>query len=670
MSFTDRTLRRLMWLSAAAIVVGIVVSLVFSLSAGRDNGDWVFAIGLLIFPAVGFLVVSRRPRNTLGWLMVSMGFVAASPLAGYGAYAIEHDLPLGPLALALDSPSWVPFIGISGYLLLLFPDGHLPSPRWRWFAWLCGIGMGSVVVLIWVFARELRRLRVPGGANPIGIEALERVENILTPLLVSAPLLVLGGAVSLIVRLRRSTDDVVRHQIRWLAYSASLIAVLFIISFLPQAGNAAWTSWFQSLAVLSFALIPITIGLAVLRYRLYDIDIVIRKTVVFAIVAGFDRRSCTSASSPGVGAIVGASSNTAALGAGRSDRRPGVPAGASSGSALGRPVRVRASCDAVRGHGDVRRSARGHVRRRRRLGADRSRARARAWELSVPRSGCRGRRDVAWWRVAGRRAGRPTDHVAEVRHQGELLGELAVAIALPRTTRSTRRASNSWRASLPRRVWCCGTNDSPRSSASDCTSCRRPRSAWSRRRTGSGASSSATSTTARSSSWSRSRFGNGSLEQLVERDPSKAKEMLEQLQIETRRALDDLRDLARGIYPPLLADKGLIRRARGAIATAHRSPSSFDADGTSRYPQDVEAAVYFSSLEALQNIAKYAQASQASVQLSELDGTLEFRVTDDGVGLRSGVDRLRHRAPGDRRPPRCDRRRVADREFAGRWARP
>ncbi|MDQ2960863.1 MAG: sensor histidine kinase, partial [Candidatus Dormibacteraeota bacterium] len=116
------------------------------------------------------------------------------------------------------------------------------------------------------------------------------------------------------------------------------------------------------------------------------------------------------------------------------------------------------------------------------------------------------------------------------------------------------------------------------------------------------------------------------------RDPDKAKLMLDQLKADADEALETLRDLARGIYPPLLAEKGLgaalesqARKATIAVA--------IDADGIGRYPQDVEAAVYFSVLEALQNVQKYARASHAEVRLREEDGALRFDVIDDGMGF-------------------------------------
>jgi signal transduction histidine kinase len=119
---------------------------------------------------------------------------------------------------------------------------------------------------------------------------------------------------------------------------------------------------------------------------------------------------------------------------------------------------------------------------------------------------------------------------------------------------------------------------------------------------------------------------------LVAKDAVKAEAMLGDLQSETQGALEDLRDLARGIYPPLLADKGLAA-ALEAQARKAAVPTTVEADGIGRYPQDVESAVYFCTLEALNNIAKYAQATSAHVTLTRHDGALTFDVADDGRGF-------------------------------------
>jgi signal transduction histidine kinase len=140
------------------------------------------------------------------------------------------------------------------------------------------------------------------------------------------------------------------------------------------------------------------------------------------------------------------------------------------------------------------------------------------------------------------------------------------------------------------------------------------------------------------------------VEQLVDRDATKAHEVLRQLQRTTGDALEDLRDLARGIYPPLLADQGL-PAALEAQARKSGLPITLAPDGVGRYDQDVEAAVYFCVLEALQNVAKYARATAITVTLHDADRRLIFEVNDDGegfdlvhavggMGLRSMSDRV------------------------------
>jgi signal transduction histidine kinase len=119
---------------------------------------------------------------------------------------------------------------------------------------------------------------------------------------------------------------------------------------------------------------------------------------------------------------------------------------------------------------------------------------------------------------------------------------------------------------------------------------------------------------------------------LMDREPARAAALLDELQTQTTETLGDLRDLARGIYPPLLADKGL---AAALEAQAHKSvvPVRVEPDGVGRYAQEIEAAVYFSVLESLQNVAKYADARRVDVRLSASDDALVFEVVDDGTGF-------------------------------------
>ena len=226
---------------------------------------------------------------------------------------------------------------------------------------------------------------IPEIENPIGIEALGPVLDVFGFLLLSAPLLVVGGFVSLVVRMRRTTDDVVRHQIRWLAYAASVMALFFLLSFLPGLGNdEGWGGAIQTIGAMSFMLIPVATGLAILRYRLYDIDVVIRKTVVIAIVVAFIALVYVGVVA-GVGALVGSTRISAPVGARGGHRGPRVPTGAGAGAQVRRPHRLRQARDAVRGGRDVRRPARRHLLLRRRASPDWPVCSARAWAPSAPR---------------------------------------------------------------------------------------------------------------------------------------------------------------------------------------------------------------------------------------------------------------------------------------------
>jgi signal transduction histidine kinase len=119
---------------------------------------------------------------------------------------------------------------------------------------------------------------------------------------------------------------------------------------------------------------------------------------------------------------------------------------------------------------------------------------------------------------------------------------------------------------------------------------------------------------------------------LIDRHPDRARAMVEQLQADTNDALENLRDLARGIYPPLLADQGLAAALEAQARKSH-VPTTVRADGVGRYAQEIESAVYFSCLEALQNVSKYANATAATVTLDAGGGELFFSVQDDGVGF-------------------------------------
>jgi signal transduction histidine kinase len=653
MNARDEVFRRRAVVTAVVTAVGTSVGLV--LDAIARPGEATFTALLLAFPIVGFVVLRQRPRATLGWLMLSMGFVTALPFTSYAGYSLEiHDgrLPFTTVALALGGPSWVPFIGISGYLLLLFPDGHLPSPRWRWFAWACGIALAFITLIIWVYPGDFAESGYPGIDNPLGIEAIRPVADAIGFFLAFVPLLIVGGATSLILRLRRTHDDVERHQIRWLAYAAAVIAVLFSLGFLPGAGNeGSWTSILQQIGAASFVLIPITVGIAVLRYRLYDIDVVIKKTVVAAVLAAFVVVIY-------IGIVVGVGTLVGGRDAENGSFLTVVAAGVVA--LLFQPLRTRARRLADRLVYGTR-STPYQV-----LGAfGEQLAGTYSSDDVVPRiarvlaEGVGADRARVWLRVGedlrvvGRWPADATDDGADdfttdVRHQGEELGALSVSmpgndpmdeakeelvrhlagqaglvLSNVRLTEELRARLDDLRAAQKRLV-----------TAQDAERKRLERNIHD------GAQQQLVALAV------KLKLADA----LVDRSPEKAHEALAQLQADTTQALEDLRDLARGIYPPLLADEGL-GAALSAQARRAAIPIDVDVVVERRYSTEVEAAVYFSCLEALQNTVKYADASRATVRVSDERSDLVFEVSDDGhgfdptengrgTGLRGIADRL------------------------------
>jgi signal transduction histidine kinase len=625
MTISDQGLRRCTWAIAGLYVLGGVAAVWLDRLSGYQ-GDYFFAVILLAFPAVGFVVLQKRPRNTLGWLMLAMGVPAAIPFQDYAEYALVKGLPGGTVGLALSEPTWVPFIGISGFLLLLFPDGHLPTPRWRWFGWMCGIGLVVLGLVVLFGSGTFGDIGHPEIQNPWGWHPLDALGGWIYVTTIFAPLVVVGGAVAVFRRLRRATDPVERQQLRWLAWAAVLIAGGYVFAFIPElvfgSEQSNWNDIFSTLAVASFILIPITIGVAILRYRLYDIDVVIRKTVVFAVLAGFIAIVYVAIVA-GISVVVGNLSSTVAS------------AIAAAVVALAvQPVRGWAQRAADRivygqratpyevltsfGENLAETYAADDVLQRlaRVLGEGVGADRARVW---LGPDGTR--RVVASWPDDA--AEGDDDLVEPVRHQGEVLGALSVSMPAndpiddPRTELVNGLAAQA--GLVLRNV---GLLEDLRESRRRLVAAQDLERRKLERNIHDGAQQQLVALTV------KLRLAR----QVLSKDPTRVDGMLDELAGDTQRALEDLRDLARGIYPPLLADQGL---AAALEAQARRSPVpvTVEADGVGRYAPEVEAAVYFSCLEALQNVAKYAEASAATVQLSESPGRLEFRIHDDGVGF-------------------------------------
>jgi hypothetical protein len=287
---------------SVAMFVGSIVLFILA-RAARSPGAQVAAepiTGLLIFvpflafPIVGALVASKRPGNPIGWICLVSGLFWMFFSLGDASNAYERattgTVTSSVKLDALLQGSWVPPVGLLGiYMILLFPDGKLPSRRWRPFAWFAGAVMALIPIVFVLVPGPLEDH--PGVRNPFGLEQYPWLGIVSVLVLLMLPLCNLAAAVSLVLRYRRSGAEV-REQIKWLAFAASFVGVMYLITlvsgllFAPDSlisieTPPLWVSLQQNILFLSYTGIPIAVGLAIMKYRLYDIDIIINRTLVY-----------------------------------------------------------------------------------------------------------------------------------------------------------------------------------------------------------------------------------------------------------------------------------------------------------------------------------------------------------------------------------------------------
>jgi hypothetical protein len=272
------------WTLVAGWTAGVAVLVVLSAVNGTFRPDALTdSVPLLLafatFIAVGALIVGHRPGNAVGWIFAAVALLAiAGALAEeYATFASGHDLPGAVLAAWIASWAWYPTIALMLlFTPLLFPDGRPPSPRWRPVAWLAAATTTAFVVLAALQPTlELGAGRV---ANPIGVAAVGNPEDgaLGAVLLDLIGVLLVAAVVSLVVRFRRSRGDE-RLQLKWFTYACALLPLVVLSDLLPDAlGNLLFAG------VVSF--LPVAAGVAVLRYRLYEIDRLINRTLVYGLV--------------------------------------------------------------------------------------------------------------------------------------------------------------------------------------------------------------------------------------------------------------------------------------------------------------------------------------------------------------------------------------------------
>ena len=287
-----RSLAWLLWAITLTIAAAGLALMIWDWSTPVPRGFFgirgfagLYAVG---FGCIGALLTWRRPGHRVGWILAAVGLVQAVDFATfeYGlAVSAGHRLPGGQYAGWVQLWIWVPFVTlIAVYLLLLFPDGHLPSPRWRLVGWLGGV-FAIITIAGLAFDPGSDRPDLPALSNPFGVTPAALPFYAAVSGLAGLLCCVVLSAWSLFVRSRRGTA-VQRQQIKWLAYSGGLVALALVpassLSLTPGIADriAAGAVFIAGLAL------PAAVAVAVLRYRLYDIDRIISRTVAYAIVTG------------------------------------------------------------------------------------------------------------------------------------------------------------------------------------------------------------------------------------------------------------------------------------------------------------------------------------------------------------------------------------------------
>jgi signal transduction histidine kinase len=611
-----------------------------------DLGFAFVLVPLLANAAVGLVLSRRQPANPVGWLVLTSCIAFDLLLLGTAytdRYSSAHDVPgwpIGPMQVFATIGWSTGFPLLLIVLPLVFPDGRLVSRRWRWAVWgaLATIGVTIVATLLAGEGATSTSSNLTGWNLVLGMLAGPVSGVFMLALIVSA-------VVSVVIRYRRAGSER-RHQLKWFIAAMALAGFAVIPQF---AGNQDWYSGLG--LMIGLTVVPLSIGVAVLKYRLYDIDVVISRALVYGAL-GASITAVYVGIVVGVGTLVG------------SGGRPNLALSivATAVVAVGfQPLRER-----------LQRVANRLVYGRRatpyevlsefseRVAESYAADEVLPRMASVLREGTGADYATVWIRSSGqlRPAATSPDtvvgyeplamvdgklpafpgasSVVEVRHQDELLGALTVG---KRTGESLTPVEEKLLADLAAQAGLVlknvglttellGRLEELRASRQRLVAAQDEERRRLERNLHDGAQQNLVAL----------KVKLGLVEALADKDPARARQLLGEIKIDADEALETLRDLARGIYPPLLADKGLAA-ALEAQARKATLPVAVSANGIGRYPQDLEAAVYFCCLEALQNVQKYARASRATVSLSALNGDLCFVVEDDGAGFDVSVTR-------------------------------
>jgi signal transduction histidine kinase len=658
-----------LWAGSLLIAVAgsVLTGLTWSDFKGSDVISQVgFPVSTLAYATVGALIV-RRVRNPIGWLLLAtgaslglMGILNAYAVLGVTTYpgAVPAPREVG----AVSEWLFFPVVAALACAFLLFPTGTLLSRRWRPVVVLNFLATGLLMIGFILVPRRVA-LPAPGGAsltyqNPFGVPAVGNalsgtLINNFNSLTLLSVLFFGAGALSLVLRHRAGSSEL-RRQINWVALTGAvffLVQLVAIVGILADHGKQPpiTVAAYAASSVIGLLGLPAAITVGILKYRLYEIDVIINRAVVYGLVSA-GLTAVYAGIVLGIGALAGQQGSplltvTAAVAVALLFQPARQWArGVANRLVYGEratPYQVLSDfADDMAEQLDYDKAVAKMVTV---LASATGAIRAEAWIRVGPEL----RPVTIWPDGSAPQAALPLADGADlpafeaasravaVRHGDELLG--ALALHKPRNEPLTQAEDKLLQhlASQAGLVFRNGrltaelqaTIEELRASRRRLVEAQDEERRKIERNLHDGAQQQLVALS----------IQLGLLDESAD-DAASVRQLTPELQESARAALDDLRALARGIYPPLLADQGLVL-ALQAQARKTAVPVTIEADGIQRYPQDVEATVYFCALEALQNIAKYAGASRADVGLSCSGGSLQFIITDDGTGFDTAAAR-------------------------------
>jgi len=639
-----------------------------ALNGGSDDADWgdnvigvLFPLVPLAFAVVGSLVASRHPRNVIGWIALWVGIAGLGPIfpEGYTEYATVTNpgsLPFAEFSAWMSEWSWTLWVGPAGiFFILLFPDGKLLSPGWRWAAWLGGLAIFLASAAIALHPGQLSVN--PSIRNPFGLDRAGPLLELMAAGIVLIPISILVAAGSLILRYRRSTGEA-RLQLKWFVASVVVVAlahfaststtllyeVLYSEGLFNLDPEPAWILLFQGAAVLTWILIPVSAGIAILKYRLYSIDLVISRAVLFGALAAFVTFTYVAVV-VGLGVLLTSSTEP--------NLALSILATALVAVAF-QPIKHRMQTFANRlVYG--RRSTPYEVLARlsSEVGMGYSAAEIGVRVAKALFDGTGASKTELWLVIDGKLqpraswpAGAPiygdgsspqADAVMNIEYEGDFLGLLALhkktGEPVGELDRELMRSLAVQAALVLRNARL--TEELKARLAEISEQAEELRASRQRIVTAQDAERRRIERNLHDGAQQRLLTLALSLrraeQKLTSDSDDEVRQILTRSAEELKAGLTELRELARGIHPAILQEDGLSAAVQ-SLGERAPLPVTVAYGEVGRLPGSVEATAYFVVSEALTNVARYSGASHADVRLDVEDGWLTVKVADDGAG--------------------------------------